>query len=88
MKLKLKKKELYISKHPIDLKLVEINKTVISDKFKHIGDGFKYFIGFKEDNIIRTLCIILPQMKAYIKYFENGGENMSSIIKDDRILVK
>ena len=88
MKLKLKKKEFYKSKHPIDLKLVKINKTVISDKFKHIGDGFKYFIGYKEDNIIRTLCIILPQMKAYIKYFENGRENMSSIIKDHRILVK
>ena len=83
-----KKKEFYKSKHPIDLKLVEINKTVISDKFKHIGDGFKYFIGYKEDNVIRTLRIILPQIKAYIKYFENGGVNMSSIIKDDSILVK
>ena len=30
--------------------------------------GFKYFIGYKEDDIIRPLCIILPQMSGYIKH--------------------
>ena len=48
-----------------------INKIVISDKFKHNHKGFKYFIGYKGDNIVRSLCIILPQMSGYIKYFEN-----------------
>ena len=27
-------------------------------------------------------------MSRYIKYFENGGKNMSFIIKDDSVLVK
>ena len=35
-------------------------------------NGFKYFIGYKKDDIVRPLCIILPQMKGYAKYFENG----------------
>ena len=36
----------------------------------------------------RPLCIILPRMSGYIKYFENGGKNMSFSIKDDSVLVK
>ena len=31
------------------------------------------------------LCIILPKMNGYIKYFENGGKNMSFMIKDDKV---
>ena len=27
-------------------------------------------------------------MSGYIKYFENGGKNMSFVIKDDNVLVK
>ena len=38
--------------------------------------------------MIRPLCIILPRMSGYIKYFENGGKNMSFSIKDDSALVK
>ena len=34
------------------------------------------------------MCIILPQMNGYIKYFENRGKNMSFIIKDDSALIK
>ena len=49
---------------------------------------FRYFIGYKEDDIFRPLCIILLQMSGYIIYFENGGKNMSFSIKDDDVLVK
>ena len=31
------------------------------------------FIGYKKDYIVKPLCITLPQMSGYIKYFENGG---------------
>ena len=61
---------------------------MVSDKFKHSDDGFKYFIGYKEGEIVKPLCIILPQMTGYIKYFENGGKNMSFVIKDDDVLDK
>ena len=54
----------------------------MSHKFKHGDDGFKYFIGYKEGEIVKLLCIILPRMTGYIKYFENGGKNMSFAIKD------
>ena len=48
----------------------------------------KCFIGYKEDEIVKPLCIIWPQMSGYMKYFENGGKNMSFIIKDDDVLDK
>ena len=67
-------KEFHKSKQPIDLNLVNVDQILINDKFKHSDDGFKYFIGYKEDDIIKQLCIILPQMSGYIKYFENGGQ--------------
>ena len=49
-----------LSKQVIDLNLVDINKIVVSDKFEHSDEGLKYFIAYKDDNIIRPLCIILP----------------------------
>ena len=56
----------------------------ITDKFRH-SEGFKYFIGYQEDEIVKPLCIILPQMNGYIKYFENGGTNMSFLIKNSEV---
>ena len=72
------KGEFHASKQAIALNLVNTNKIVVSDKFKHNGDGFKYFIGYlHDDDVIRPLCIMLPQTSAYIKYFANGGKYIS-----------
>ena len=35
--------------------LVNVDQTVISGKFKHNDDGFKYFIGYKKDDTVRML---------------------------------
>ena len=86
--IRVNKKEFHKSKQPIDLDLVNVDQIVVSDKFKHSDDGFKYFIGYKEDDVVKPLCIILPQMSGYMKYFENGGKNMSFLIKEDDVLDK
>ena len=75
--IKVNKKELYKSKQAIELDSVDTGKIVVSDKFEHSQEGFKYFIGYQEDEIFKPLCIILPQMNGYIKYCDNGGKNMS-----------
>ena len=82
------KKIFYMSKEPIDLMSVNIDRIVVSDKFNHDNDGYKYFIGYQEGEIVKRLCIILPQMSGYIKYFQNGGKNMSFFIKDDEVWEK
>ena len=61
---------------------------VVSDRFKHSEEGSKYFIGYQEDEIVKPSCIILPQMNGYIKYFENGGKNMSFLIKNSEVWEK
>ena len=81
-------KKNHTSKQAIDLNLIDTNNTVISGKFKHSYKGFKYFTGYKENNIVRPLCIILSQMSGYMKYFENREKNMPLMIEDERILVK
>ena len=43
---------------------------VVSNKFKHNDDGFKYFIGYKGGEIVKLLCFILPQMTEYIKHLK------------------
>ena len=83
--IRINKKEFHKSKQPIDLMSVNLDQIVVSDKFKHSDEGFKYFIGYQESEIVKPLCIILPQMSGYIKYFENGGKNMSFLIKDDEV---
>ena len=76
------KNEFHKSKQPIGLDLVNVDRIVVPGKFKHIDDGFKHFIGYREAEIDKPLCIILPQMTGYIKYFGNGRKHMSFIIDD------
>ena len=78
-------KEFHKSKEPIDLLSENVYHIVVSDKFKHNNGGFKHFIGYQEGEIVKPLCIILPQTNGYIKYFENGSKNMSFLIKDDEV---
>ena len=86
--IKVNKKEFHKSKQAIDLNLINVDQMAVSDRFRHNDEGFKYFIGYQEDGIIKPLCIILPQINGYRKYFENGGKNMSFMIKDNNVLNK
>ena len=83
--IKVNKKEFHKSKKAIDLDSVKTNETVVSDKFIHSEEGFKYFIGYQENEIVKPLCVILYQMNGYIKYFENGGKKMSLSIKNNEV---
>ena len=67
---------------------VNTEQIVTSNKVKHSDEGFKYFIGYQEDETVKPFCIILPKMSGYIKYFENRGKNMSFIAKYDNVLDK
>ena len=76
--IKVNKKELHKS----------IDQIVVSDKFKQSDEGFKYCIGYQKDEIVKPLCIILPEMNGYIKYFENSGKGMSFLIKNSEVQEK
>ena len=44
------KKEFHFSKQAIGLNSVKTDKILVSYKFKHSDDGFKYFVGYLHDD--------------------------------------
>ena len=50
--------------------------------------SFKYFIGYNDNDDIRPLCIKLPQMIGYAKYFESNNKTMSFKAIDKKLLNK
>ena len=64
IRVKINMKEFHKSKQTIDQDSITTDKMVVSDKFRHSGNGYKYFIGHQEDEIVKPLCIILPQMNG------------------------
>ena len=82
------KKEFYSYKEAIPLDSVDLDKIVVSSKWK-IGDTtYKYLCGYLNNDIIQPLCVILHQMNGYIKYFDNGGKNMSFVTDEEKVYEK
>ena len=82
------KKEFYLSKQAISLDSVDLNKTVVSNKLKINDTTYKYLCGYLNNDTIQPLCVILPQMNGNIKYFDDGGKNMSFVTDDEEIYEK
>ena len=43
--IRVNKKKFHNSKQPLHLMSVNVDQIVVSDKYKHSDEGFKYFIG-------------------------------------------
>ena len=82
------RKEFYLSKQAILLDSVNLNKIVVSNKSKIIDTTYKYSCGYLNNDTIQPLCVILPQMNGYIKYFDDCGKNMSFVTDDEEIYKK
>ena len=79
------KKEFYSSKQAILLDSIDLNKIVVSSKWKLNDTTYKYFCGYLNNDVIQPLCVILPQMS---RYFDNGGKNMSFVTDDKEVYEK
>ena len=82
------KKEFYSSKQAISLDSVDLNKIVVSKKWKINDTTYKHLSGYLNNDTIQPLCVILPQMDGYIKYFDDGEKNMSFVTDDEKIYKK
>ena len=67
---------------------VDLSKIVVSSRWKINDTTYKYFCGYLNNDVIQPLCVILPQMSGYIKYFDDGGKNMSFVTDDEDIYKK
>ena len=82
------KKEFYSSKAAILLDSVDLSNIIVSSRWKLNDTTYKYFCGYLNNDVIHPLCVILPQMNGYIKYFDNGGKNMSFVTDDKNVYEK
>ena len=86
--IKKKKKKFYSFKEAILLDSADLSKIVVSSRWKLNDTTYKYFCGYLNNDVIKSLCVILPQMSGYIKYFDNGGKNISFVTDDKEVYEK
>ena len=83
----IEKYKLHQHKSPLFIDNIDISKTVVSNKVSFGKKDFKYFTGYKDAKIIKSLCIFLPKMNAYSRDFEKT-KYMLFLIKYEKLLGK
>ena len=85
---KINKSNLYKNKKLSKIDGIDADKILVSKKESYgTKNSFKYFIGYTDDDVIRALCIKLPQMIGYVKSFDNN-KTMSFKVIDKKTVKK
>ena len=85
---KINKSNFYKNKKLFNLNDIDANKILVSKKESYgTKNSLKYFIGYNDDDVIRPLCINLPQMIGYAKHFDSN-KTMSFKVNDNKLLKK
>ena len=83
---KISKSNFYKNKKLFNIHDLDVNKILVSKKESYgTKNSFKYFIGYNDDDVIRPLCIKLPQMIGYLKNFDSN-KTMSFTVGDNKLL--
>ena len=83
---KIRKSTFYKNKKINNIEDIDVNNILVSKKESYGNkNSLKYFIGYNDNDIIRSLCIRLPQMTGYARKF-NENATMSLIVKDKQLL--
>ena len=65
---------------------VDVNKILVSKKEPYgTKNALKYFIGYNDNDVIRPLCLRLPQVTGYAKKF-NEHVTMSFRVNNNQLL--
>ena len=68
---KIKKSEFYKNKKVTKIDKIAVNKILVSKEEPYgTKNSFKYFTGYNDNDVIRPICIKLPQMTGYVKKFK------------------
>ena len=79
---KINKSTFYKNKKLFNLSDIDANKILVSKKESYgTKNSLKYFIGYNDGDVIRPLCIILPQMIDYVKHCDSN-KTMSFMVND------
>ena len=67
---------------------IDVNKILVSKKESYgTKSSLKYFVGYNDGDVIRPLCILLPQMVDYLKHFDSN-KRMSFKVSGNKLLKK
>ena len=70
---KINKSNFYKNKKIFKIDDIDVNKILVFKKESYgAKNSIKYFIEYKDDDVIRPLCIRLPQMIGYVKCFDSN----------------
>ena len=77
-------------KKNININEVDVERIALSDKKSLNKNSFKYFIGYRHEGntFPSALCIELPQMNEYAKYFNKNRKYTNHLVKDEKTLRK
>ena len=82
------KSSFYKNKKLFSLNDINVKKILVSKKESYgTKNSLKYFIGYNDGDVIRPLCIILPQMIGYVKHFDSN-KTMSFKASGNKLLKK
>ena len=85
---KTNKSYLYKNKKLFNIHDLDFNKILFSKRESYgKKNSLKYFIGYNDDDVIRPLCIKLPQIISYVKNFDSN-KRMSFKVSDNKLLKK
>ena len=62
------------NKNPILINDIDIDKLIVSNKLLFGKQDFEYFIGYKDSEKIRPLCIFCPQMIIHKRNFDENRQ--------------
>ena len=82
----IRKSYFYKNKKIYNIEEIDANKILVSKKESYGKKNlFKYFTGSNDNDVIRPLCVKLPQMTDYVKKFDENA-TMSFKINNKQLL--
>ena len=83
---KVKKKWILQKQKSNSIDDIDVNKILISKKESYgTNNSFKYFIGYNDNDVVRPLCVRLPQMSGYARKFDENA-TMSFKVNNKQLL--
>ena len=71
---KIKTSDFYKNKKVFQIDNIDVNKILVSKKEPYgTKNSFKYFIGYNYNDVVRPLCVRLPQMTGYARKFDENA---------------
>ena len=85
---KIKNSDFCKSKKVTNIDDIDANKILVfKEEAYSTKNSFKYFIEYNDNDVVRPLCVKLPQMTRYVRKFE-GNTTISFKISNKQLLKK